>query len=175
MIFFCTVAGLLPMYVRTWRKKILTYSTVMTMLGISLIIFGILTLTDNFTEDEIFNFMRIIWIDQDVNFTEAKAERFWDDVQVEYECCGLNSFYKYNSSNVPATCCAKDVKQCTIDNVFSIYCFNAVKEYYENFLVIVLATVAFATSFVCFMFIIVAFFSIRIFGIVEEPENVSVL
>lgn len=115
-----------------------------------------------------------MWEDQDVNDTKVEAEKFWNDVQIDYKCCGLNSYYNYNST-VPESCCGKDVNPCSIDSVYRINCFDAVRGYYDNVLVIILATVAFAMSFVCLVFTILAQFSTRIFGLPEVFENVSVL
>lgn len=174
LIFFCTMFGLLPIYVREWRKKIRIYSIVMTILGISLITFGILTLTDTYTADEIFSYMKIMWTDQNVNSTKVEAEQFWNNVQMEYKCCGLNSFYNYNIT-LPVSCCANDLNHCTIDNAYKSYCFDAVRGYHQNVLVIILSSVAFSISFVCVVFIITAQFSMRIFVVSHVSENVSVL
>lgn len=130
--------------------------------------------TEKYTEDEIFSYMKIMWEDQYVSDTKVEAEKFWNDVQIGYTCCGLNSYDNYNST-VPESCCAKDVNPCSIDSVYRINCFNAVKRYFDNVLVIILATVAFAMSFVCLVFTILAQFSMRIFGLPEVFENVSVL
>lgn len=188
------MAGLLPIYVRTWRKKLCVYSIAMAILGISLITFGVLALTgmdrislsvsttlfivlffaEKYTEEEISNFMKIMWKDRDSPATAVTAEQFWDDVQMTYLCCGLNSTDNYNST-VPNSCCANDAKFCSIDNAHKVHCLHAVKGYFDNVLVIILATVAFVMSFVCLVLIILAQFSMRRCGLSNVSESVSVL
>lgn len=148
----------------------------MGVLGITLTILGALTLTDRYTEDEILSYMKIMWKHRNVSMTSVKkeAEQFWNDVQIEYECCGIDSVYNYNST-VPQSCCANDMKPCTIDNAYRIFCFNAVKTFYNNVLVTILATAAFVTSFVCIGLIVSAQFSKRVCGFSDGPENESVL
>lgn len=176
LIFFCTLTGLFPIFVRSWRTKIYTYSIVMTTLGISLIILGALALTETYTEEEILILMKTMWNrkDLEVSSTRVELENFWNNVQMEYKCCGLNSSHTYYS-DIPESCCASDVRPCTIDNIYRTYCFNAVKAYYANVLVIILVTATFTTSFVCLILIILAQFSKRVCGLSDMFENVSVL
>lgn len=172
LIFFCTLNGVLPIFVRSWHTNIRVYSIITTILGLTLILFGILTIIDHKTDEDISNFMDKMWNDR---LSSLEAQRFWDDVQNEYECCGFNSSFSYDSG-YPESCCVNHVKPCTIDHIHRLYCSNAVKHYHRHFLVIVLATVAFTLAFVCLILISLAQFSKRICGLpIEGDESASVL
>lgn len=165
--------GLLPIYVRTWREKICFYSTVMAILGACLIIFGALALAEKHTEQDILEFLTHMWEERDNPAERDEAEQFWDKVQIEYTCCGLNSFYTYNTT--PKSCCAIDVKTCTNENAHKVYCFDAITNYYRTVLLAILAAGAFTMSFLCFVVIFVAHVSLRLFGLMNVSEINSVL
>lgn len=141
----------------------------MGVLGITLTILGALTLTDQSTEDEIFRFMKIMWKGRE------EAEQFWIDVHMEYKCCGLNYVDNYNNFTVPASCCANGVQPCTMANAYRIFCFDAVKGFYNNVLVTILASAAFVTSIVCIVLIFLAQFAKRVCGFSDGSQNVTVL
>lgn len=172
------MTGLLPIFVRSWTKKIHVYSILMVVIGLFFFLFGILTVVDKNTEYEISDFMSIMWGNLDnMSTTEIKeeAEQFWNDVQMEYKCCGLNTSHNYETTVIPESCCTDVVKPCTNDSIYRTCCYDAVKGYYNHFLVVVLATVAFTLFLVCLLLIVLALFSNRICGLQNVDENVSVL
>lgn len=168
--------GLLPIYVRTWRKKICFYSIVMVILGTCLLIFGVLALTETQTEQDILEFLTHMWENKDTPKPEVRieAEKFWDDVQIEYTCCSLNSVYTYNDVNLPKSCCRIDVN-CTVEKAHKDHCLHAVTHYYKAVLHVILTACAFTMSSLCFLFVISAHISTRLLGLLNVTTNDSVL
>lgn len=149
----------------------------MMTLAATLIIFGTMALVEEGTETDILKYLASLWSER-VTDQKNETRTCWDNVQVHYDCCGLDSTSNYIStgaSGFPKSCCAIDAQMCTSENAYKIYCFDAVKKYYTDILLFTLVIVAFAMSIVCIVLIISAWASFLICGLPSISSSNLVL
>lgn len=142
----------------------------MTVLGMVFFICGVSSFLDEHTEEEIKNFLETKWTNRETTRTGETGDPFWNNVQMEYMCCGLKSAHDYDGT-VPDSCCADTLLPCTVDKAYERGCYNAVKDYYEQILVSLLASVSFVLCLICLMLIVLAQFSKKLFRLPNSFEH----